>query len=152
MKVSHFFKVLDSINDECNIIFKTPDCKLLPLHFHVTEAATINKKFVDCGGIEREESHASIQLWTNDDDYNHRITTGKLRKIILNHLVQTDNDMDILLECDENSLTTYTIENSEVIGSTVVFLLGKKVTQCLAPDKCGIKTEVKKPCCKGKCS
>jgi hypothetical protein len=151
MKVSQFFKYLDAISDDCSIIFKTPNCKLLPLHFHITEAATVNKKFVDCGGVEREDSYASIQLWTADD-YNHRITSGKLRKIILNHLVSTDNDMELLLECDDNSLTTYTIESSELIGKTVVFLLGKKTTQCLAPDKCGVKVEAKKPCCQGKCS
>jgi hypothetical protein len=84
MKISQVFKLLDSIADDYSIIFKTPDCKLLPLHFHVTEAASVQKKFVDCGGVEREESYASIQLWTADD-YDHRITTGKLRKIILNN-------------------------------------------------------------------
>lgn len=151
MKVSQFFKTLDSISDDCNILFKSPDCKLLPLHFHVTEAASVHKKFVDCGGVEREEEYATIQLWIAND-YNHRINTGKLRKIILNHLVQTDNDMDLLIEYDGDSLTTYTIESSELIGTTIVYLLGKKTAQCLAPDQCGVKEEPKKACCKGKCS
>jgi hypothetical protein len=150
MKISQVFKLLDSIADDYNIIFKTPDCKLLPLHFHVTEAASVQKKFVDCGGVEREESYASIQLWTADD-YDHRITTGKLRKIILNNLIQTDNDMDLFVECDDNSLTTYTVESSEIAGKTIAFLLGKKTTQCLAPDKCGVKEAPKKSCCKGEC-
>lgn len=150
MKVSQFFKSLDAISDDCNVIFKSPDCKLLPLHFHVTEAATINKKFVDCGGVEREESYASIQIWTADD-YNHRITTGKLRKIILNNLVQTDIDMDLLVEYDGDSLTIFTVEKYEVIGTTILYSLGKKKTQCLAPNQCGVQ-EVKKPCCKGNCN
>jgi len=150
MKVSEFFKSLDSISDDCNILFKSPDCKLLPFHFHITEAATVNKKFVDCGGTEREENYASIQLWTAND-YNHRITTGKLRKIILNHLLENNQDMEIFLECDETSLTTYTIESSEVIGTTIIYALGKKTTQCLAPDQCGVKETPKKSCCKGKC-
>jgi len=148
MKVSEFFKTLDSISDDFNILFKSPDCKLLPLHFHVTEAATVNKKFVDCGGVEREENYASIQLWTAND-YNHRITTGKLRKIILSHLLENNQDMDILVEHDEASLTTYTVEDYDVIGTTILYLLGKKSTQCLAPDKCGVNAP--KKTCGGKC-
>jgi len=150
MKVSQFFKSLDAVSDDCNIIFKSPDCKLLPLHFHVTEAATVQKNFIDCGGTERSETYATIQLWTADD-YNHRITTGKLRKIILNHLVQSDSDFDLLVENDGESLTTYTIESSELIGNTIVYLLGKKTAQCLAPDKCGVEETSKNTCCKGKC-
>ncbi len=148
MKVSEFFKSLDAISDNCNIIFKSPDCKLLPLHFHVTEAATVFKKFKDCGGIDREESYASIQLWTAND-YNHRITTGKLRKIILNTLMENENDMEMLVEHEADTLSIYTVESYEVIGETILYLLGRKKTQCLAPDQCGVNKEVvEKKCCK----
>ena len=45
MKVSSFFKNLDSVSENYGVAFKTPDQKFVPLHFHVTEAATIQKKF-----------------------------------------------------------------------------------------------------------
>mgnify|MGYP006279386825 CR=1 FL=1 len=159
MKVSEFFKSLDSISDDCNILFKSPDCKLLPLHFHVTEAATVFKKFKDCGGIDREESYASIQLWTAND-YNHRITTGKLRNIILNTLMENEKDMEMIIEHEADTLSLYTVERYEVISKTILFILGKKKAQCLAPDQCGINEEknsctverreekVEKKCCK----
>lgn len=147
MKVSEFFKSLDSIGDNYNIIFKSPDRKLLPLHFHVTEAAVVLKKFTDCGGFEREELYSTIQLWTSHD-YNHRINAGKLRKIILNTLVANDKDMDLFVEHETDTLSLYAVESYEVIGETILYLLGNKKAQCLAPDQCGVNEGVvEKKCC-----
>ena len=47
MKVRSFFKNLDTVSEDNKVAFKTPDGKFVPFHFHVTEAATINKKFRD---------------------------------------------------------------------------------------------------------
>jgi hypothetical protein len=94
MKVSSFFKNLEIVSEDRQVIFKTPDGKFIPFHFHVTEAATVNKKFRDCGGVERNETYASIQLWAAND-FEHRINAGKIRKIMLNTLLENENDIRV---------------------------------------------------------
>jgi|LakMenE01Jun11ns_1017448.scaffolds.fasta_scaffold9953239_2 hypothetical protein len=147
MKVSSFFKNLDTVSEDNKVAFKTPDGKFIPFHFHVTEAATINKKFRDCGGVERNENYASIQLWVAND-FDHRINAGKIRKIILSTLIENEMDMDLVVEYETDTLSTYNIDSVEIIKNTLVYSLIKKKTECLAPDKCGI-TAPKKPCCGG---
>lgn len=148
MKVSSFFKNLDTVSEDKQVVFKTPDGKFIPFHFHVTEAATVNKKFRDCGGVERNETFASIQLWVAND-FEHRITAGKIRKIILSTLIENEVDMDLVVEYETDTLSTYNIDSVEIVKNTLVYSLIKKKTECLAPDKCGI-TAPKKPCCGGK--
>jgi hypothetical protein len=150
MKVSSFFKNLEIVSEDRQVIFKTPDGKFIPFHFHVTEAATVNKKFRDCGGVERNETYASIQLWAAND-FEHRINAGKIRKIMLNTLLENENDMDLLVEYETDTLATYNIDSVEIIKNALVCNLVKKKTDCLAPDKCGI-TAPKKQCCGGKCN
>ena len=149
MKVSSFFKNLDNVSEDKQVVFKTPDGKFVPFHFHVTEAATINKKFKDCGGVERNETYASIQLWVAND-FEHRINAGKIRKIILNTLIDNENDMDIVVEYETDTLSIYNIDSVEIVENTLVYSLLKKKADCLAPDKCGI-TAPKKQFCGGKC-
>jgi hypothetical protein len=149
MKVSSFFKNLDTVSEDKQIVFKTPDGKFIPFHFHVTEAATVSKKFRDCGGVERSETYASIQLWVTND-FEHRINAGKIRKIILETLIKNESDMDLVVEYETDTLATYNIDSVEIIKNTLVYNLIKKKTECLAPDKCGI-TAPKKACCGGKC-
>jgi len=149
MKVSSFFKNIDTVSEDKQVVFKTPDGKFIPFHFHVTEAATINKKFKDCGGVERNETYASIQLWVAND-FEHRINAGKIRKIILNTLIDNENDMDIVVEYETDTLSTYNIDSVEIVENTLVYSLIKKKADCLAPDKCGIAAP-KKQCCGGKC-
>ena len=150
MKVSSFFKNLDTVSEDKQVVFKTPDGKFIPFHFHVTEAATVNKKFRDCGGVERNETFASIQLWVAND-FEHRINAGKIRKIILSTLIENEVDMDLVVEYETDTLSTYNIDYVEIVNNTLVYSLIKKKTDCLAPDKCGV-TAPKKQCCGGKCN
>ena len=39
--------------------FKLPSGEYVPEHFHVTEVGLVTKHFIDCGGVERLEKHAS---------------------------------------------------------------------------------------------
>ena len=43
--------------------------------------ARIDKRFVDCGGTLRNESVCRLQTWLADD-LDHRMTAGKLLKIL----------------------------------------------------------------------
>lgn len=150
MKVSSFFKNLDSVAENFGVAFKTPDQKFVPLHFHVTEAATIFKKFKDCGGNLREETFASIQLWVAND-YDHRLKAGKLRGILLNTLLDHEQDLDLVVEFESETVGVYNIESVDSCANTLVFQLAKRKTECLAPDKCGVKTETVKCCQSGCC-
>ena len=145
MKLSTFFKNLDSVAENYGIAFKTPDQKFIPLHFHVTEAATVFKKFKDCGGNSREDTFASIQLWVAND-YEHRIKAGKLRSIILNSLLDNEQDIELVVEFESDTVGVYNIESVETCANTLIFQLGKRRTDCLAPDKCGIASESVKCC------
>lgn len=149
MKVSLFFKNLDSVGEEFGVVFKTPDFKFVPFHFHVTEAATVFKKFRDCGNNYREDVYASIQIWVAND-YDHRLTAGKLRKILLNTLLENEQDLNLVVECESDTVSLYNIESSEVVGKSIVFQLSKRKTECLSPDKCGVVAETV-ACCSTSC-
>jgi hypothetical protein len=41
---------MDAVN------FQLPDKSFVPAHFHVTEVGKVTKKFIDCGGVVREEN------------------------------------------------------------------------------------------------
>jgi hypothetical protein len=82
------------------------------------------------------------------NDFDHRINAGKIRKIILSTLIENEMDLDLVVEYETDTLSTYNIDSVEIIKNTLVYSLIKKKTECLAPDKCGI-TAPKKPCCGG---
>ena len=53
----------------------------IPQHFHVTEVGQINKKFIDCGGLVRNEKTVNFQL-SDFGDFDHRLAPQKLLNII----------------------------------------------------------------------
>ena len=150
MKISEFFKHLDAVPENKLVVFKTPDDKFIPFHYHVTEVGINNKKFKDCGGNARDISYASIQLWVAND-FDHRINAGKLRSILINTITEIEVDYDLLVEYETETLSLYNIDSLESVNGNFIFKLKKHKTDCLAPDKCGIKEE-RKSCCKGKCN
>ena len=153
MKLSEIKTHLKTL--EC-IGFQLPNGELVPKHFHVTEVGKITKRFIDCGGVVRNEEVANFQLW-NADDYNHRLHPEKLLNIIeLSENVLKIEDLEIEVEYQTQ------INDSETIGKFGLdfdglnFLLTTKQTNCLAQDQCGIpegKQKVKlsdlnkEPCC-----
>ena len=135
MKLSDF-KIHISKVDKVN--FQLENGSFLPSHFHITEIGLSNKKFIDCGGVIRNENLISFQLW-HANDFNHRLKPKKLIDII--ELSETKFSMENL---------NFEIEyQSETIGKYNVsfdgknFILLNKKTNCLAEDQCGI--EIKKP-------
>ena len=135
MKLSDF-KIHISKVDKVN--FQLENGSFLPSHFHITEIGLSNKKFIDCGGVVRNENLISFQLW-HANDFNHRLKPKKLIDII--ELSETKFSMENL---------NFEIEyQSETIGKYNVsfdgknFILLNKKTNCLAEDQCGI--EIKKP-------
>jgi hypothetical protein len=119
-----------------NVEFQLEDGTFVPEHFHVTEVGQINKKFIDCGGVIREESVVNFQLW-NAEDYEHRLKPRKLLSIIkLSEEKLGIQNNNIEVEYQSNTIGKYDLE-----FDGKVFVLKSKTTACLAQDACGIPSE-----------
>lgn len=136
MKLSELKAILPTLEF---IAFELPTRTYVPSHFHVTEVGQISKRFIDCGGVLRNEEVINFQLW-EANDYDHRLHPDKLLKII--ELAETQlglTDQEIEVEYQGDTIGKYRLAFN---GSH--FLLTSTVTDCLAPDKCGIPVEKQK--------
>ena len=124
------FKI--SLSQMEELRFSLTNGHTVPAHFHVSEIAEISKKFIDCGGVVRNETKLTFQLWYSED-FDHRITPEKLLKIIDttqkrigigNHEIEVEYQLDDVLGSYELRL-----EGSQ-------FLLSPKEAACLAPGQC----------------
>lgn len=133
MKLSEIKQTLTGLNE---VGFQLPDGRFVPSHFHVTEVGIIHKKFIDCGGTVREEHLVNFQLW-EANDFDHRLAPQKLSDIIvLSEKVLNLQDADVEVEYQDETIGKYGLAFN---GKH--FLLTAKLTNCLAPDKCGIPTQ-----------
>ena len=133
MKLSEIKKILPNLE---NTVFQLENGTFVPEHFHVTEVGTITKKFIDCGGVIRNENVVNFQLW-NADDYEHRLKPAKLLQIIkLSEEKLNIEDLEIEVEYQNETIGRYDLEFN---GSH--FILKNKVTACLAQDACGIPSQ-----------
>jgi hypothetical protein len=116
------------------IAFQLPNGELVAPHFHVTEVGKITKHFIDCGGTIRSEEVANFQLW-EAQDYDHRLHPEKLLNIIeLSEQKLGLTDLEIEVEYQmKDSIGKFGLE-----FDGTHFQLTSKITNCLAPDHCGI--------------
>lgn len=144
MKLSEIKTALHDIN---KVEFVLPMGESVPEHFHVTEIGLFTKRFIDCGGTVRLEEAINFQLYTATD-YDHRLSTDKLRAIIeLSEQQLNLPDAEIEVEFQGQTIEKYAL--ALVNGK---FQLLQKKTDCLAKDKCGIPSaainhEVKNNAC-----
>lgn len=133
MKLSEVKQILPTLE---NVEFQLENGTFVPEHFHVTEVGMINKNFIDCGGVIRNEKVVNFQLW-NADDLEHRLKPGKLLNIIkLSEEKLGIEEHEIEVEYQSETIGKYDLEFN---GKT--FVLRNKMTACLAPDACGIPSE-----------
>lgn len=124
------------LNTATAVNFKLPNGTLVPPHFHVTEVGQIEKKFIDCGGVVRNEKVVNFQLW-EAGDFDHRLAPQKLLNIIsLSEKTLGIEDAEIEVEYQSNTIGKYHLD-----FDGVNFLLLATQTNCLAQDKCGIPPE-----------
>lgn len=136
MKLSEIKEQLSSLE---SINFVLPNGTKVPQHFHVTEVGQINKKFIDCGGVVRNEKVVNFQLW-EANDFDHRLAPKKLINIIeLSEKVLGIEDGEVEVEYQSDTIGKYSLGFN---GKE--FLLLAKQTNCLAEDKCGIPVEKQK--------
>ncbi len=108
MNIADFKQLLTS-QPNANLQFVLPDHQSVPAHFHVTEVGRIDKAFIDCGGTPRTTASCQLQLWTADD-INHRLTTGKLAKIIdLAQSILKDDDLPVEVEYGQQYSSIYSV-------------------------------------------
>jgi hypothetical protein len=135
MRISELAKALTTSPD-ATIRFQLPTGELAPPHAHVTEVARISKRFIDCGGTFREESMCRLQTWVAND-YDHRLTAGKLAKILDKaRSIFGDEDLDVDIEHDMGFVTQFPLRGTTLQGTELLLSLGGKNTACLAPELC----------------
>lgn len=130
MKLSQFKSTLQELKE---IQIRDIHGKLVPAHFHITEAGITTKRFVDCGGTTRVEKTFSFQLWV-EQDIDHRLSPEKLLGIIkIAEDYFGDDDLEIEMEYQQDTIGRYRLDFMD--GK---FQLVATQTDCLAKDKCGI--------------
>lgn len=133
MKLSEIKQVLPNLNA---LRFQLPDGAFVPVHFHVTEVGVIHKRFIDCGGVMREESIINFQLW-EADDYDHRLAPKKLLDIVqLSEQKLNLDDLAIEVEYQQETIGKYSLGFD---GN--YFQLITLQTDCLAKDQCGVPSK-----------
>lgn len=139
MTLNELIHVLSEFDVANSSITITTPSGNIPAHFHVTEIGRVQKTFIDCGGTRRETASCLLQIWTADD-IDHRLLAGKLLKIIDLARNSIDlGDLPVEIEYGDRAAAQYKLEGIEITPQGVgLFVTGKR-TDCLAPDKCGIK-------------
>ncbi len=133
MKLSEVKEALLALE---TVSFILPNGNKVPAHFHVTEVGEINKKFIDCGGVVRNEKVINFQLW-EANDFDHRLAPQKLLNIIaLSEKIIGIEDQDVEVEYQAETIGKYDLN-----FNGIDFVLVNKQTDCLAKDKCGIPPE-----------
>ena len=74
MKLSAIKNYLETAT---SVKFQLPNGSFVPEHFHVTEIGLINRHFIDCGGVIRQEATVNFQL-LDANDFEHRLKPQKL--------------------------------------------------------------------------
>lgn len=117
-----------------------PDGDPIPAHFHITEVGHVTRRFIDCGGTVRFLESCLLQAWVPEGGTDHRITAGKLAKILeMSRQIVASEELETEIEYDCCVVGQYTIENIDVDGDAFVFTLGNKKTDCLARESCGVE-------------
>jgi hypothetical protein len=132
-----------------------PNGSPVPVSFHVTEVARVQKNFIDCGGVTREAVTCQLQVWVGED-FNHRIEAEKAAKILEKaRSILPDDAVPVEIEYEDEVISQYTIEGHESRADSVVLKLAAKHTDCLAKELCGVPTpagaEEETACCNPGC-
>ncbi len=127
---------------EHGLNFVLPDGRPLPVHFHVTEAGHVAKRFVDCGGTFRATESCVLQAWTGrEHDDGHRLAAGKLAKILeLAAPILPSGELPVEVEFEAGVVSQFPIEAISVGDAVLTIQLGLKHTDCLAKELCGVPT------------
>lgn len=137
MNVAQFRAALLASPD-ASLHLMLPDGDFVPAHFHVTEIGRVQKDFIDCGGTTRSAVTCLLQVWVANDT-EHRLTAGKLAGILKTATPLLGSDeLAVEVEYERDAVSQFPVAAAETTPAGVLFHLGRKHTDCLAPDECGI--------------
>jgi len=115
-----------------------PDRSFVSNHYHITEVGRVQKDFIDCGGTVRSKVSCVLQVWVADD-VDHRLDTTKLLGIMkAAGVILNSDDLPMEVEYEDAAVSQYPIGGVKSTPSGLLFYLGTKHTECLAPEKCGV--------------
>ncbi len=114
-----------------------PDKNAVPVAFHITEVAHVQKRFIDCGGKLHTTETCQLQVWLGPDT-EHRLQAGKMADVLnlSGKVLPEGRDLDIEFEYEDTTISQYPVVSHEVTEDEVVFNLGNKHTDCLARELC----------------
>ena len=121
---------------DAGVRFILPDGGLIPVHAHVTEVGRVDKRFIDCGGTRRSESHCLLQTWVANDEH-HRLNAGKLAGIIRKGMeLLEDPALPVHIEYEEDLVSQFPLEAVSRDESTIYLHTQLRHTDCLAKELC----------------
>lgn len=139
MNIKEFQAALEA-NPDSILTFMFDDGETIPPDFHVTEVGHVVKNFIDCGGTRRSVEACLLQAWVASNDESHRLTAGKLARIIeLARPFLPSDTLDVEVEYEGCVLSQYRVEDVESRDGTLRFSLADKHTDCLAKEACGLE-------------
>lgn len=146
MTLAELLNVLNS-DPTASLHWMLPDGDFVPSHFHVTEVGRVQKDFIDCGGTTRSVTTCQVQLWVASDT-DHRLTAGKFASILTMAAPLLKSEMlSVEVEYEGAVVSQYPLAGVERTLRGLLFHLGGKHTECLAPDRCGVPGVAGAGCC-----
>jgi hypothetical protein len=119
-----------------NLRFALPNGETVPAHAHVTEVARIDKRYIDCGGTLRHDSHCRLQTWISDD-IDHRLTAGKLAKILqMAAPILGSDDLEVDIEHEVGFISQFPLASVTLLNGEFILNLTQIHAACFAIEKC----------------
>lgn len=136
MKTSEFKQILQS-NPDKQFRLMLPNQSDVPVSFHITEVAHVQKRFIDCGGKRHTTDTCQLQAWLGEDT-NHRLKAGRMADImrLASDILPAGQDLDIEVEYEDKTISQYPVADYMVTGDAVILTLRSKHTDCLAKELC----------------
>ena len=136
MKLSRFKALLD-MHREKQFRLVLPNENAVPVCFHITEVAHVQKRFIDCGGRLHTTHTCQLQAWVWTDT-EHRLLAGKMADVLTlsGKVLPEGQDLDVEIEYEDVTISQYPVTRSTVTEDEVILHLGYKHTDCLAKDVC----------------
>ncbi len=136
MKLSVFRELLQSHRGK-QFRLVLPDQNAVPISFHITEVAHVQKRFIDCGGKLHTTHTCQLQAWLGPDT-DHRLQAGKMADVLAlaKDVLPTGQDLDIEIEYEDATISQYPVSGFAITDGEVTLHLTRKHTDCLAKDRC----------------
>ena len=136
MKLSALNTLLHSHPDK-QFHLVLPNESAVPVSFHITEVAYVQKRFIDCGGKKHTLETCQLQAWLGPDT-DHRLEAGKMAKVLAlaEDILPGGIDLDVEIEYEDAVISQYPVASYAVTDTAVTLQLTTKHTDCLAKGVC----------------